>query len=64
MLLYAAQWSLPFQFAVSQGPHILVKHIAVKIRFVLIFIEGAGNVFIRLTDVFHQTHYSLNVKGV
>jgi hypothetical protein len=41
-----------FQFAMSQGPRLFVQYIAVNFMFLLI-IQGAGNIFLWLTDAHH-----------
>jgi hypothetical protein len=49
-----SQWLL-FQFAVSQGPHMLLQCIAVAVRFLLTALkEAAGNGFFWLADLHHN----------
>ena len=52
--LQAVQRSLTFTLALIRGPRVSVKRAAANSRFVItIFDEGAGTVFVRLTDTRH-----------
>jgi len=47
------QWPTLLQYAVTQGPHILVQGIALDIRIFLTMFKGAGIVFLTLTGTCH-----------
>jgi len=47
-----------FQFAMSQGPNIVIQHNATNITsLLLIFKEGTGSGFLQLTDVVTSNKY-------